>query len=243
MSVCRMDEAFFALHRDLPREGPGQAEDVDWALYTASLPEEVRIADLACGPGADTRTLAKARPQARIEALDRMPHFVEAARKRLAPYGARVSVEVGDMAEVSGPYDLIWCAGALYFLGVTEGLRLWRKALAPGGHVAFSEPCLPPDPSPEVRAFWEEYPAVSGIGGIRARVAAAGYRIIGERMVIGAAWRDYYEPMARRIALLRPGADAALSAVLDAGAAEIAHWRAAPNDIAYALLVVAPDEP
>ncbi|MEI2804782.1 class I SAM-dependent methyltransferase [Albidovulum sp.] len=235
------DDGFFALHRDLPREGPGQAEDVHWALYAAAVPEDARIADLACGPGADTRTLAKARPKARIEAVDRVAHFVEAARAATAPWAGRVTVRVGDMAQVSDPYDLIWCAGGLYFLGVTEGLRLWRKALAPGGHVAFSEPCLPPRPSDAARAFWADYPAVTGIGGIRERVAAAGYRVLGERMVIGAAWRDYYEPMARRVALLRPDAGPALAAVLDSAEAEIARWRAAPDDIAYALMVVAPE--
>lgn len=234
------EDAFFALHRDLPREGPGQAEDVHWALYTAAVPEDARIADLACGPGADTRTLAKARPGARIEAIDRVPHFVAAARIATAPWGARVTVREGDMARVTGPYDLIWCAGGLYFLGVSEGLGLWRGALASGGHVAFSEPCLPPRPSDKARAFWAEYPAISGIEGIRARVAAASYRVLGERLVIGAAFRDYYEPMARRIALLRPGAAPELSAVLDGAEAEIARWRAAPDDIAYALLVVAP---
>ncbi len=235
------DDAFFALHRDLPREGPGQAEDVHWALYAAAVPEEARIADLACGPGADTRTLAKARPKARIEAVDRMPHFAAAARAATAPWAGRVTVRVGDMAQVPGPYDLIWCAGGLYFLGVTEGLRLWRGALAPGGHVAFSEPCLPPRPSAAARSFWADYPAVTGIEGIRERVAAAGYRVLGERMVIGAAWRDYYEPMARRVALLRPEAGPALAAVLDAAEAEIGRWRAAPDDIAYALMVVAPE--
>ncbi|WP_413873246.1 class I SAM-dependent methyltransferase [Albidovulum sp.] len=235
------EDAFFALHRDLPREGPGRAEDVHWALYAAAVPEDACIADLACGPGADTRTLAKARPQARIEAIDRVPHFVEAARATVAPFGPRVTVRVGDMAAVTGPWDLIWCAGGLYFLGVTEGLRLWLAALAPGGHVAFSEPCLPPRPSAAARAFWADYPAVTGIEGIRERVAVAGYRVLGERMVIGAAWRDYYEPMARRVALLRPDAGPALAAVLDEAEIEIARWRAAPDDIAYVLMVVAPE--
>ena len=236
------DPSFFTLHRDLPREGPGLAEDVHWALYAAATPEDARIADLACGPGADTRTLAKARPGARIEAIDRVPHFVQEACARVVPYGARVTVRQGDMAEVTGPYDLIWCAGGIYFLGVTEGLRLWRGALAPEGRVAFSEPCLPPRPSEAARAFWAaEYPSVTGIEGIRDRVAAAGYRVLGERMVIGAAFGSYYEPMARRVADLRSGADAGLVAVLDAAEAEIARWRAAPDDIAYALLVVAPE--
>ena len=234
-------EAFFTVHRDLPREGPGQAEDVDWAIYVAGLPEVVRICDVACGPGSDTRTLARARPKARIEAVDRMPHFVAAARARCADLGGRVQVIEGDMAEITGPYDLIWCAGALYFLGVTEGLGLWRRALAPGGRIAFSEPCLVGKSSDTVRAFWEEYPAITDIAGIRARVAAAGYHILGERMVIGAPWEAYYTPMHKRIAGLRTGAGPVLTAALDEAEREIDLWQAAPGDIAYALLVVDPE--
>ena len=46
--------------------------------------------------------------------------------------------------------------------------------------------------------------------------------------------------MARRIAILRPDAEPVLAVVLDENEAEIARWRAAPDDIAYALMVVAP---
>ena len=234
-------EAFFVVHRDLPREGPGQAEDVHWALYTAAVAEQVRICDAACGPGADTRTLAIARPKARIEAIDKMAHFVAAARERCAGLPADITVREGDMAEIAGPYDLIWCAGALYFLGVTEGLRCWHQALAPGGRIAFSEPCFMADPSERAREFWAGYPAITDSAGIRARVAAAGYRVLGERMVVGAAWAAYYTPMRKRIALLRPGADAALTVALDEAETEITRWQAAPGDIAYALFVVEPE--
>ena len=48
-----------------------------------------------------------------------------------------------------GPFDLIWCAGAVYFEGITECLQAWAPALKPGGAVAFSEVCWftdTPDP-------------------------------------------------------------------------------------------------
>lgn len=240
MSDLTPDEAFLTLYSDLNREGPGAAADLGWALSVAATPAEARILDAGCGSGADTVTLAKERPRAQIEAVDKIAQFVDAARRRTAPFGDRVQVRQGDMAALDGPYDLIWCAGALYFLGVTEGLRGWRAALAPGGAVAFSEPCLLPRPSDAARAFWAEYPQISDVAGIRARVAAAGYRVLGEQMQIGDAWEAYYIPMAKRIAALRPGATGALAAALDEAEAEIARWRAAPSEIAYALMVVAP---
>ncbi|HBB84928.1 MAG TPA: class I SAM-dependent methyltransferase, partial [Sulfitobacter sp.] len=43
--------AFFTLHRDLPREGPGEPADVNWAVEQGDLPARAEIADVACGPG------------------------------------------------------------------------------------------------------------------------------------------------------------------------------------------------
>ncbi len=243
MSDLTREDAFLTLYTDLAREGPGAAADLGWALSVAATPSAARICDAGCGSGADTVTLAKERPQAQIDAVDQIAHFVAAAQKRTAPFGARVQVYQEDMAVLKGPYDLIWCAGALYFLGVTEGLTRWRTALAPGGAVAFSEPCLLSRPSDAARAFWAEYPQITDVAGIRARVAAAGYRVLGEQMQIGDAWEAYYIPMAKRIAKLRPEATGALSEALDEAEREIARWRAAPSEIAYALMVVAPDLP
>ncbi len=241
MSELTREEAFLTLYTDLAREGPGASADVGWALSVAATPDEARICDAGCGSGADTVVLAKERPRAQIEAVDKITQFVEAARKRTARFGPRVQVREGDMAELIGPYDLIWCAGAIYYLGVTEGLRLWRRALAPAGVVAFSEPCLLPRPSEAARAFWAaEYPQITDVAGIRARVEAAGYRVLGEQMQIGAAWEAYYLPMERRIASLREGATGTLAEALDEAEREIARWKAAPSEIAYALMVVAP---
>ncbi|MFC6759581.1 hypothetical protein ACFQFQ_08945 [Sulfitobacter porphyrae] len=47
--------AFYQLHRDLPREGPGEAADVAWATALADLAPVARVADVACGPGATSR--------------------------------------------------------------------------------------------------------------------------------------------------------------------------------------------
>ncbi|MCC1480813.1 class I SAM-dependent methyltransferase [Roseibaca sp. Y0-43] len=241
MSELTQDEAFLTLYSDLAREGPGAAADLGWALSVAGTPAQARICDAGCGSGADTLTLAKERPQAQITGVDKIAQFVAAAQKRVAPFGERVQIRQGDMARLDGPYDLIWCAGALYFLGVTEGLRAWRGALAEGGRVAFSEPCLLARPSDAARAFWAEYPQITDMAGIRARIADAGYRVLGENLQIGAAWENYYLPMERRIASLRPGATGPLADALDAAEAEIARWRAAPSEIAYALIVVAPE--
>ncbi|MEL7132452.1 MAG: class I SAM-dependent methyltransferase, partial [Pseudomonadota bacterium] len=140
-----------------------------------------------------------------------------------------------------GPYDLIWCAGALYFLGVTEGLTIWRAALKQGGHVVFSEPVALGPLSPTARVFWEDYPALTDLDGICSRITAAGYRVLAHRMVIGTPWAAYYKPMQARSDHLRATeTDPLVQATVTENQTEMDLWRAARDEIAYALLIVAP---
>jgi trans-aconitate methyltransferase len=231
-------EAFLQVHKDLPREGPGDAQSVLWALDLARTPAVARIADLGCGPGADTAVLAQMRPEAEIVGVDLVAQFIEAARCRVP----EARFEVGSMVDLQGPMDFIWCAGALYFLGVTDGLRGWRDALAPGGSVAFSEPVLlNPNPSEAVRAFWADYPQITDQAGVETQIIAAGYRILGHKLLIGAPWRAYYEPMQARLDILREGEPSALlKAAIAEAQREIDLWRAASDEIAYCLFVVTP---
>ncbi len=233
--------SFFEMHKDLPREGPGAPGDVAWAGALAQVPPGAAICDAGCGPGDDISALLGLASVARVDAFETHAPFADQARTRFAG-DARVSVQCASMAELTGPYDLIWCAGALYFLGVTEGLTAWRSALAPGGAVAFSEPCWFTDaPSAAARAHWsDEYPPMTDEAGITAWVQAAGYRVLGTRRLSDAAWEAYYTPLEARIAMLRPGADAALSAMLDKGQAEVNGWRATRAEAGYLLCVVAP---
>ncbi|QFT80584.1 hypothetical protein FIU89_08170 [Roseovarius sp. THAF27] len=234
-----MDDAFLTLHREMTRQGPGTSEDVRWALSQLDLPDAPNVLDAACGPGADLVTLAECLPRAQIEGIDQLPHLVEEARTATARF-TNVTVSTGDMAQITGFYDLIWCAGALYFLGVTEGLTLWRRALTTDGAIAFSEPVLSPEAPQAARDFWADYPAISDLDGITARVEAAGYDVLNHRLVTGRAWAEYYAELGGRIAALRPDADAALDQVLDTALREITLWRQAPGDIAYALILARP---
>lgn len=230
---------FFTLHREMPRQGPGSAADVHWALER--LPRPARIVDAACGPGADTVTLAEALPEARIEGIDITPHFVAEAQAATARFGARVRIAQGDLLDIAGPADLIWCAGALYAVGIEIALARWRPVLAPGGAVVFSEPMLSGKPPAPIEAeFWRDYPRAGTRAEILARVESAGYQVQATRRVSGRSWAEYYRPMEARIDRLRPGAGPELTAVLDAAAREIDLWERAPAEIAYLLVIAAP---
>lgn len=232
-------DAFFTVHKDLPREGPGDSSDVEWMLRCTGLSGPISVCDAGCGPGADTLALAEALPEAKITGIEQQAQFVEFARERCGQFGDRVVLKQGDMTQPGGPYDLIWCAGAIYFLGVTKGLQLWRDELNPGGWVAFSEPVKLSDPMPDAAAaFWEEYPQITDMQGIADQVAAAGYEMVDQRLIVGQPWVNYYAPMKARIAELSANTpDTAVKAAIEEARREITLWEAAPEDIAYVLVL------
>lgn len=235
-----MTAAFFTLHRDLPREAPGDRASLAWALDCAGTPARARILDAGCGPGADLALLAQLRPGADLTGMDLHLPFID--RLRAGQPGVRAVA--GDMLAPEGLFDLIWSAGAAYGPGVAAALAAWSPHLVPGGAVAFTD-CLwrTARPSAPARAFWgRDYPGMCDLPAHLARVEGAGWRVKGARWLGEAAWAAYYGPLGQRIATLRPAAatDAALADVLDAAQAEIDLWRQHGSDYGYYLTVAVP---
>ena len=240
---------FFELHSGLPREGPGSRAATARALALAgSLPREPRVLDIGCGPGQQTLDLAALLPDATVTAVDNHPPFVDEVRRRAAERGLcdRVRALVGDMGALAFPpasFDLIWCEGAAYFLGLPAALEAWRPLLAPGGCLALSEAVwLRPEPPAELRRVWdEEYPAMLDVAGCRRIVQAAGYDLLGDFVLPEAAWwDDYYTPMEQRVALLaeRYAGDPVAEAVLQEARDEMALHRDYAAYYGYVFLVM-----
>ena len=232
--------AFFTLYGSLVRAGPGTPEEVDWAMSLLNPGPDGTICDAGCGPGADLPALLSHVPEGRVVGIEAHAPFVERMQAAFSDE-PRITARVGDMADLGGSFDAIWCAGALYFLGVTEGLEAFKPSLAWGGGVAFSEPCWFTDnPSPAAEAFWGDYDGITTHKGLMDKVWAAGFDPIGDQPVSDAAWEAYYTPMERRIAELRDDAGPELSKVLDEAELEIARWRAAREETGYLLVVAVP---
>lgn len=73
-------DAFFQLHADLPREGPGEAADIAWAAELADLKPDALVLDAASGPGGDIDALLRAAPKGHVTAVDLHGPFMDAAR-------------------------------------------------------------------------------------------------------------------------------------------------------------------
>lgn len=160
-------ETFFALHSGLPREGPGDRAATARALaLVPRLPAAADVLDIGCGPGAQTIDLAELLPEARIAALDAHEPFLAELRRRARQGGFadRIRTMHGDMARMPfapASFDLIWCEGAAYILGLETALRRWRELLRDGGALALTEPVwLTSAPPERVASGWAGYPAM-----------------------------------------------------------------------------------
>lgn len=239
--MSELAAAFFEIHRGLPREGPGDSHSLTWALRLAGVKADAAICDAGCGPGADIPALLAFVPRGRVHAVDLHAPFVQQIRGRFATE-PRVTAEVGDMATLSGPWDFVWSAGAVYQIGIGAAMTAFRAALARGGRAAFSHLCwLGADRPADAAAFWaEEYPPMTDRTGVHAEIAAAGARVLGAMTLGPAAWEAYYRPLEARLDPLESTATGALAEAVAAHRREIAVWRTHGDSFGYVLFVVAP---
>jgi SAM-dependent methyltransferase len=103
-----------------------------------------RIADIACGQGWSSVSLAAAYPLARIDGFDSDEASIAAARALAAERGVddRVRFFVQDASDegLEGEYDLITIFEALHDMAhPVEALRAARRLLAPGGSVIVAD--------------------------------------------------------------------------------------------------------
>ena len=207
----RITALFFELFSGLPRQGPGTTESTRRALgLVPDVGPQTRVLDVGCGTGAQTLVLAETSP-ARIVAVDLHPPFIDELNRKARELGIadRLEGRVGDMRQLdfaNDSFDLIWCEGAIYKMGVEAGLRDWRRLLRRNGHVAFTEVCWrKPEPPAECAAYWNrEYPAVRDTAALQGAIKACGYETVGHFPLPASAWwDDYYRPLQDNVTAFR----------------------------------------
>jgi hypothetical protein len=142
----------------------------------------------------------------------------------------------------AGSFDVIWSEGAIYFIGLRDGLARWKSFLATRGHIVITEPCwLKSDVPDDLRTFWREYPGMTTIDDCSQIIADAGYREVGHFTLPEAAWWDnYYAPIERKLSMLRQkhnGNRAALMSI-DQTQHEIDLYRAHSDCYGYVFFVM-----
>lgn len=205
--------------RNMERQGPGSPEATLKALdFIDNLTDRSRIADLGCGTGGQTMTLAQHAP-GEITGLDLFPGFIDIFNRNAAQLGLqdRVKGVVGSMDDLpfeKESLDLIWSEGAIYNIGFERGLREWRDYLKPGGYLAVTEASWFTDERPEeIHRFWADaYPEMETLPNQVAAVYRAGYLPVATFVLPESNWTEHYfagKAQAQEIFLARHAGDKA----------------------------------
>ena len=141
------------LHLNNDRQGPGSEEMTRLAL------DIYRMADLGCGTGAQTLTLAQ-ELQGEIVAVDLFETFLEKMQERIHNAHLKASVtslatSIDHLPFAEGEFDIIWSEGAVYNIGFRKGTGYWKNFLKEGGILAVSELSWTTGSRPnELEQFW-----------------------------------------------------------------------------------------
>jgi len=194
--------ADFYIH--LPRQGPGGAKETIKALEYTGLGslKNLRIADIGCGTGAQTLTLAE-NLNGKITAVDLFPEFLnvldENARK--GGYLNRITTDAQSMDNLpyeNDSFDLIWSEGAVYIMGFENGLKYWRPLIRDGGCLVVSEISWFTESRPaELESYWgNAYAEMDTIESKEKLIKKHGYKLLTSFRLPEYCWTDnYYNPI------------------------------------------------
>lgn len=238
----RFMEMFFKIYEGLKREGPGSLAMTKQAYdLCRNIPTKPAILELGCGTGGASLDLAQISGGSLIVSDVYQP-FLDKVSERAEALGVadRVSPRKLDMGELdfeAESFDLIWCEGAAYIMGVDNALQYWKRFLKPGGCLVFSDAVWLTDNAPEeVKAFWAEgYPVMRTADANVKAAESFGYESLGHFTIDVECWDDFYNDVERRLADIEDiyGSDPDGRAIIDMTRTEIRLYREHPGMYGY----------
>ncbi|KUJ83584.1 class I SAM-dependent methyltransferase [Microbulbifer flavimaris] len=199
-------ELLLDLHRGASRQGPGGDSEVEKAIGLAGIDRDasLKIADIGCGTGASTLTLARLL-NAKIFAVDFLQDFLDALAGRAQSGGVaeKITPICASMEQLpfeDEEFDVIWSEGAIYNMGFAKGVADWNRYLKPGGLLVASEITWLTNSRPsKLHHHWNnEYPEIGAASAKIKVLEDSGYTPIGYFVLPEQCWLDnYYEPMRR----------------------------------------------
>ncbi|MGB5316853.1 MAG: class I SAM-dependent methyltransferase [Robiginitalea sp.] len=200
-------ELIIDLHKNSERQGPGSEKETLKALELINPPpdQKLKVADIGCGSGGQTITLAK-NINGQIIAVDLFPEFLEELNKKsreleLANKIITLVKSMDDLPFGKEEFDIIWSEGAIYNIGFASGIKKWKDYLKVGGYLAVSELTWITDSRPkEIEDFWKrEYPEVDTASNKIKLLEDEDYSLVGYFYLTQDSWiENYYKPLEAR---------------------------------------------
>lgn len=242
-----MLELLIETHIGLERQGPGSPEMTIKALnFIDNLNKNSRVADLGCGTGGQTMTLAQ-HINGNIIGVDQFSGFIDVFNDNAKKLNLeeRVTGTVGSIENLSfakNEFDLIWSEGAIDNIGFEKGLTHWNTFLKRGGYVAVTCPSWLTDEYPaEIEKHWED--AGSGLDTIGNNISTmqrAGYSFIAAFTLPEKCWTNHYfiPREAKEKALLKkyPG-NKSVEAYIDGNQHEVELYSKFKQHYGYAFYI------
>ncbi len=206
-----MEELFYEIFSDLPRQGPGSKDStIKAANLIKQLPNDPEILDVGCGTGTQTIDLFN-HIGGKITAVDNHQPFLDMLSEKAENLGLKENIKClnADMRKpgfIDKQFDLIWAEGSIFIIGFEKGVASFKQYLKPNGYVAITEACwLKPDPPDELKEFWKaEYPAITTIQNNLAIIDSLDYNLVDHFALPHTVWLDdFYNPLEQRLIMLR----------------------------------------
>lgn len=243
-----MDEIFYDIFSDLPRQGPGDDISTKKAIDLLNeLSSNPIILDLGCGTGTQTIQLAK-QLGGKIFAIDNHQAYLTVLKEKADSLGYGniifpIKSDMGKLDFQAESFDLIWAEGSIYIMGFENGLKYVKKFLKPGGYIAVTELCWFKNDRPAEldNFFMLEYPAMNNISENIDKVRSAGYQLIDYFTLSPSAWLDnFYLPLESRLNKMRKKYhnNEQAKELIHAVETEIELYRKYPDYYGYAFYIM-----
>ncbi len=187
------------------RQGPGSPEVTLKALsFIDNLTDKSLIADIGCGTGGQTMTLAE-HVKGKITGLDLFPKFIDIFNDNAEQLNIQDRVKgivrsMDNLPFQDEELDLIWSEGAIYNIGFGRGLNEWRKFLKTGGYIAVSDVSWFTEKRPaEIDNYcMQQFPEMDTITTKVALIQKAGYIPVATFILPITCWTEhYFAPLSR----------------------------------------------
>ena len=200
-------ELLIDFHKDAKRQGPGSLSDTLKALnfMDISKKKSLKVADIGCGTGAQTITLAQ-NIEGQVTAVDLFPEFLAKLNLKSKEQGLEEKIttlkkSMEDLTFDNEEFDIIWSEGAIYIMGFEAGIKNWKYFLKTGGYIAVSEITWITNSRPnEIEKHWNnEYPEIDTASNKIKILEENGFSPVGYFILPEDSWIEkYYKPMEER---------------------------------------------